>query len=86
VKSRAVGRFWQLYEELRPEIRHAADKQFLLWHDNPYHRSLRFKQVRRGLWSARITNDYRVLATRDRDTWLWFWIGSHKEYERLLKN
>jgi len=86
VKSRAVGRFWVLYEQLAPDVRRAADKQFLLWREDPYHRSVRFKQLRRGLWSARVTEAHRALATRDGDTWLWFWIGPHDEYEHLIRS
>jgi len=84
VKSRASRRFWQLYRELPARIRQAADKQFALWQANPRHRSLRFKRIRDNLWSARVTDDFRALATPDGDTWLWFWIGSHEEYERLI--
>ena len=57
MKSRAVGRFWRLYDGLPAEIRRAADKQFVLWLNNPRHRSLRFKQVRPNLWSARVTDE-----------------------------
>jgi hypothetical protein len=85
MKSRAVGRFWRLYDKLPAEIRRTADKQFALWLNNPRHRSLRFKQVRPNLWSARVTDDYRALATRDGETFLWFWIGPHDEYQRLLR-
>ena len=35
---------------------------------------------------ARVTDEYSALATRDGGTWLWFWIGRHDEYERLLKS
>jgi hypothetical protein len=84
VKSRAVGRFWQLYEELPARLQRTADKQFVLWRENPRHRSLRFKQIKHDLWSVRVTDDYRALATRDDDTWLWFWIGRHAEYERII--
>ena len=34
MKSRAVGRFWRLYDGLPAEIRRAADKQFVLWLNN----------------------------------------------------
>jgi hypothetical protein len=85
VKSRAVGRFWRLYHELPERIREAADKQYALWRENPRHGSLHFKSVKQNLWSVRVTDDYRALATREGDTWLWFWIGDHDEYLRLLR-
>ncbi len=40
--------------------------------------------VSEGL-SARVTLDYRALATRREDRWIWFWIGSHSDYDNLLK-
>jgi hypothetical protein len=55
---------------------------------NPQHRSLQFKKVgdRHGneIWPARITLDYRALAIRRLDGYLWFWIGDHKVYELLI--
>ena len=86
MKSWALGRFWRLHGALPPDIRRAADKQFSLWRQNPQHRSLHFKRIRHNLWSARVNDNDRALATFDGDTWLWFWIGQHDEYERLLKD
>jgi hypothetical protein len=84
VNSRASRRFWQLYHDLPTPIREAADKQYAIWRENPRHGSLRCKCIRHNLWFAPITDDFRALATRDGDTWLWFWIGPHDECERPL--
>ena len=84
MKSRASRRFWRLYNALPAKVCRTADKQFALWRENPRHSLLHFKHVKEDLWSARVTDDYRVLATRDGDTWLWFWIGTHDEYKRIL--
>ena len=35
-------------------------------------------------WSARIDDNFRILAKVDGDTAYWFWIGPHAEYERLI--
>jgi hypothetical protein len=53
---------------------------------DPGHASLRFKQVHstRQIYSARIGLGYRALGVRDGDTIVWFWIGSHAEYDRLV--
>ena len=84
MKSSTTPRFWRAYADLPPEIKLAARKQYRLWKDNPRHPSLQFKKV--GLvWSARITGDYRSLALLKNDTSHWFWIGTHAEYERILK-
>ncbi|MBI4027991.1 MAG: hypothetical protein HY360_23605 [Verrucomicrobia bacterium] len=86
MRSRATRRFWRLYGALPPEIRRAARKQYAFWRRNPRHGSVHFKQIKADLWSARVTEDYRALATREADAWLWFWIGPHDEYERLIKS
>jgi len=50
----------------------------------PNHSSVKFKRVQNYL-SARITDNYRALGIMDEDTVIWFWIGNHSEYERLIK-
>ena len=59
-----------------------ADKQFQLLKTNPQHPSLHFKRVGR-FYSARVGAHYRVLAVEAPDGILWFWIGSHAEYDRI---
>jgi len=44
-----------------------------------------FKKIGR-YWSARVTNDYRALGVMTGDTVIWFWIGSHADYDRIIKN
>jgi hypothetical protein len=84
MKSLTTPRFWQAYVVLPPEIKLAASKQYRLWKNNPRHPSLQFKKVG-PFWSARITEDYRSLALLRNDAYNWFWIGTHAEYERILK-
>jgi hypothetical protein len=35
-------------------------------------------------WSVRVGLHYRVLAVEQDNTLVWFWIGTHAEYDRLL--
>lgn len=67
-------------------MRSRADKQFALLKENPQHPSLQFKKLgeRHGhdIWSAR---EYRALAIRLQDEYLWFWIGEHNVYDFLIK-
>jgi hypothetical protein len=37
------------------------------------------------IWSVRVGRNYRALAKRLPDAWLWFWIGSHEDYNKLLR-
>jgi len=52
--------------------------------DDPRHPSLQFKKVGK-FWSVRIGLRYRALAVETNDAYLWFWIGSHGEYDRLIR-
>ena len=64
-------------------VRELADKQFALLKANPQHPSLRLKRVKR-FHSVRVGVHYRALAVDVADGLLWFWIGSHAEYDRLV--
>ena len=54
---------------------------------DPYHPSLRFKKVHptKPIFAVRISRDYRALGVRRNDSMIWFWIGSHAEYDQLRK-
>jgi hypothetical protein len=58
-----------------------------LWQINPLAHSLDFKQVgkRQPIFSVRIGRGYRALGLLTDDTMIWFWIGTHDEYDRLLR-
>lgn len=82
--SRGTEDFWRLYHGLPPDIREAARKAFLKFSDNQAHPSLQLERLRFDdrAWSVRVTRNYRAVARRYGDDWLWFWIGSHAEFDR----
>ena len=80
----ATAEFWYYYRQLPPEIQELADKNFALLRQNPNHPSLRLKKIE-GFWSARVGLRYRALARDRTEGLVWFWIGPHDEYGRLLK-
>ena len=84
MKSSATSRFWKTYSGLPPAIQQIARKQYRLWMLDPRHPSLQFKKVG-PFWSARVTDDYRSLALLKDGTYFWFWMGTHAEYDRILK-
>ncbi len=75
--------FWQSYEQLPEAIRTLADKQFQLLKNNPQHPSLHFKHAGR-FHSVRVGAHYRALAVDVSDGLLWFWIGSHADYDHIV--
>jgi hypothetical protein len=84
VTSRGTAQFWQLYHELPREIQTAARKAYLTFLMNPAHPGLHLERLKsdRRAWSVRITRDYRAVALRLSDDWLWVWIGTHREFDR----
>ena len=80
----ATPAFWHCYRHLPQDIRELADKNFELLKLDPTHPSLRFKKIE-SYWSVRVGLHYRALARSRKEGLVWFWIGHHGEYERLLK-
>ena len=83
MKHFASSSFWEAYEKLPKDIRALADKNYALLKDNPRHPSLQLKKVGR-FWSARIGGRYRALAVEVDAGLLWFWIGSHADYDAIV--
>ena len=79
----ATPEFFECYHALPEAIRDLADKNFSLLRENPSHPSLHFKKVGR-FWSARVGMHYRALAVESGEDLVWFWIGTHTQYDRLL--
>jgi hypothetical protein len=58
-----------------------AREAFELFTKDPNHAGLRLKRVHSAdpIYSVRVSLDYRALARRTDDAWIWFWIGSHSD-------
>jgi hypothetical protein len=67
-----------------PAVQRLADANYELLRSDPQHPSLHFKRVGR-LWSVRVGIGYRALAADGDDGPVWFWIGSHAEYDRIVR-
>ena len=83
MKHSTTKRFWDCYAALPEDIQTLADKSYELLKADPWHPSLHFKKLG-NLWSARVGLHYRALATEVDDGMLWFWIGRHAEYDKLI--
>jgi len=85
LKHQASPRFWRCYEALPETVRHQADRAYALLKDDPRHPSLHLKTIGR-FWSVRVGLRHRALAFEaGEDQLLWVWIGTHAEYDQLLK-
>lgn len=84
MKHRASPRFWRLYRALPQEIQQLADRGYQMLLQDPRHPSLHFKRIGR-VWSARVGLHHRALATERNEEIVWIWIGTHAEYDLLLR-
>lgn len=73
---------------LPEEVQLNAKKVYRLWIQNPHHPGLHFKQVHntQPIFSVRIGLSYRALGIKQEDTMIWFWVGSHEEYNNLVSS
>jgi hypothetical protein len=83
VKHRATPRFWLCYDRLSDDLRSLADRCYQLLREDPRHPSLHLKKVGR-FWSVRVGLHHRALAVENEADLVWFWIGTHAEYDRLV--
>lgn len=86
MRSKRTKQFRALYQALPESVQQQANHAYRLFAADSSHPGLDFKQVsKKGpTYSARVGIHYRALAVRRADHWLWFWIGRHAEYDRLL--
>ncbi len=87
MKSHTTSKFNNLFRMLPTHIQKLARKNYLLWRDNPGHPGLDFKPVNksRSAYSIRIGIGWRAVGAKKDDCIIWLWIGSHEEYNKLLK-
>jgi hypothetical protein len=83
VNHRATPRFWHRYRLLLVEVQRLADSCYGLLRQDSRHPSLHLKKVGR-FWSVRVGLHHRALAVEDGADLVWFWIGTHAEYDKLL--
>ena len=87
MNSKTTERFWKGYDELPLAIRKQAKEAYKQFLRDPYYPSLHFKQIHstRPVFSVRITKKYRAVGIVQGEEIIWFWIGSHSDYNKLLK-
>ncbi|KAM3101537.1 hypothetical protein ACKFKF_07285 [Phormidesmis sp. 146-12] len=86
MNSRTTIQFRKLFADLSEQVQQQTRAAYLQFKEDPSHPSLRFKKVHPDLpiYSARISRNYRAVGQLDGDTVIWFWVGSHAEYDKFL--
>ena len=84
--SHTTKRFRQALRRLPAAVRSQARAAYRLFRADPYYPSLQFKRIHPTLpiFSARVGLDYRAVAQKEGDEVIWFWIGSHSDYDKLI--
>ena len=84
--SHTTERFRKAYQKLPEDVKKQAKKAYQLWSKDPLHPSLHFKQVHstEPIYSVRIGLKWRALGIRQGNDLIWFWIGSHEDYNELV--
>ena len=82
MKHAVAPRFWAQYYALPKDVRDLADKSFHLLKADPSHPSRHFKKLGK-VGSARVGLHYRAIAVDIDGIYLWRWIGSHAEYDKV---
>jgi len=86
MRSRTTAKFRKAFDRLPAEVKQQARQAFQNWKRNPRHPSLHFKQVHQTLpvFAVRIDIHWRAVGNQRGDEMVWFWIGSHNDYNNLL--
>jgi hypothetical protein len=87
MKSRITRQFRERLALLPTQVQQQARDAHKLFVKNHHHPGLQFKRICADppTYSARIGNGYRAVGGLDGDTVVWYWIGTHAEYDQLLK-
>ncbi len=87
MKHLALGSFWEKFHKLPKDIQTKAKKCFKILKQDERHPSLHFKKLKLDdiVWSVRVDQNYRALAFEDKNNIVWFWIGTHTEYDKMIK-
>ena len=85
MKYFVTEKFRETFRELPPRIQRRARAAYRLWKRNPYHPSLQFKRIHevKPIYSTHV-DDRRALGVHNANEFVWFWIGSHEEYNNLI--
>src|ERR1700683_5236932 len=87
MQSRTTRQFRSLFSNLPIDAQQDAKRAYRLFQSNPAHPGLQFKKLagEDDIYSVRIGLGYRALAVMKKDRVIWYWIGSHADYDRLVQ-
>ena len=86
MKSFTSRRFREMYSHLPSHVQSQTRRAYQLFRQDPSHPGLNFKKVdeENNVYSARVGLGYRVLGQIEGSEIVWFWIGSHGDYDKVV--
>jgi mRNA-degrading endonuclease RelE of RelBE toxin-antitoxin system len=84
--SHTTASFRKAFRQLPEQLQRQAREAYKRFQQDPFHSSLQFKQIHptKPVYSVRVGRDYRAVGVRNRDEIIWYWIGSHSDYDKLI--
>lgn len=88
MQSHLNSEFRKCFAALPTEVKRAAIGDYRLWKQDHFANGLHFKPVndKKPVYSVRAGAGWRALGARKGEVIVWYWIGSHAMYNRLIKN
>ena len=86
MNSHTSQAFRKVFAALPAHVQRQAREAYRLFRQNSAHPGLHFKKVHDDppTYSARVGISYRAVGVIDGNSVIWFWIGSHAEYDKVL--
>lgn len=87
MNSRTTKSFRDDLKKLSPDLRKQAREAYEQFERDPFSPGLNFEEInaRKHIWSVRITRSFRALGICEHNSITWYWIGSHREYEKRTR-
>ena len=88
MKSEYTEAYRELFAKLPADVQKQAKKASRLFEENPSHPSLHFKCVNKekARYRVKINEGYRAVGRKVGDTIIWYFIGTHRDYERVIRS
>jgi len=87
ISSHTTADFWKCFKHLPPSAKLQATLYYKKWYRDPFCQSLQFKRIgkKNAIYSVRVGLRWRALGLMDDEEIIWFWIGSHEDYNNIIK-
>jgi len=76
--------FWECYNKLPVAVQKMVDENFSIIKQYPNHPLLRLLKIE-NIVSMRVGSRVRALAYQEDEAFIWFWIGTYKQYKILVR-